>query len=642
MCGIVGGLTRRPIDPIRLDHALATLRHRGPDGTGSWIAPDGCAFLAHDRLAIIGLDNGAQPIAHHDQDVHLAVNGEFYGYAAIRERLRAAGCVFRTESDSEIALHLYMTDPTGFAQHLCGEFALLIADRRNGTMLAMRDRFGIKPLFYAVRDGSVVFASEVKALLALGIPARWNRQAVLQDLFHVMPSGSSMFEGIHAVPPGHYAIARNGAVTLHRYWDMSYSSAATLATDRRSDEDIISGFREVLERSVRERMVADVEVGVYLSGGIDSCAVLAIAQREAARPLRAFTLAFDDDGHDESVLARAQADYCGAALQILRATSGMIADSYADAVWHAETPFINAHGAAKFLLSRAVRDAGIKTVLTGEGADEMLGGYAHFRRDALFYQLPRPPSAVLRTRIAELRARDGPAAGLLRYDAIPHDLLEPVRTRLGWLPSWLATFATLGKAALALARKDWIASLEDAEPYASAFADIPIEAQLAGRDPLNQSLYLWSAFQLPAFMLAILGDRMEMAHGVEGRVPFLDHRLTDYAGSLPVRMKINGTREKHVLREAARDLLAPAIREQSKRPFMAPPARLHGDDAMRALFGDIFSSKLLDEQPIFDPAAVRELFDSYSHRPAARAQADAMMNRVLSTTLMHARFAMSD
>ena len=304
MCGFVGGLLQRTLEPKRLDHALETLHHRGPDALGKWVAPDGRCFLGHTRLSIIGLENGRQPISNATGDVQLVVNGEFYGYRAIRERLRAEGCSFTTDSDSEIALHLYLREGMNLGRHLRGEFAALIADRRNRALLAIRDRFGIKPLFYAVHEGDVLFASEVKALLALGVPARWNREAVFQEAYHFRPHARSLFAGIHSVPPGHYAIAQHGEVSVYPYWDLDFPTAAQLAADDRSDAEVVAGFRAVLDDAVRERLIADVEVASYLSGGIDSCAVLGLAQRHMDRPIRAFTLTFEDALYDESALAR--------------------------------------------------------------------------------------------------------------------------------------------------------------------------------------------------------------------------------------------------------------------------------------------------------------------------------------------------
>ncbi len=642
MCGFVGGLLQASFEPKRLDRALEVLHHRGPDAVGKWIAPDARAFLGHTRLSIIGLDNGEQPMSDASGDVRLVVNGEFYGYKAIRERLRAEGCKFTTDSDSEIALHLYLREGMNLGRHLRGEFAAVIADRRNRAMFAIRDRFGIKPLFYAVHEGNVFFASEVKALLALGVPARWNREAMFQEAFHFRPHSRSLFAGIYTVPPGHYAIAQKGEVSVYPYWDLDFPSVDALAADDRSDAEVVAGFRDVLDDAVRERLIADVEVASYLSGGIDSCAVLGLAQRHMDRPIRAFTLSFDDALYDETALARAQAELSGASFHPIPVTSRALADAYSDAVWHAETPFVNGHGVAKFLLSRAVRDAGIKVVFTGEGSDEMLGGYAPFRRDVLLYNSARQDPATVQRLLAELRAANQAVPALVASEDAPIPELDAVQRRLGWIPSWIQAFSTMGQGTTGLFSREMAASVAGMNPYEVALSRLPIDERITGRDPLNQALYLWSKIHMPNFILTFLSDRMEMAHSIEGRVPFLDHKVAEFAAGIPIHMKINGMREKHVLREATRDVLIEEVYNRQKHPFSTPPTKFGENDAMLELFGDVFGSSLLDEQPIFDPAAIRNLFRLLPEQsPAQRLGIDGLLNRVLSVTLMHQRFGMS-
>src|SRR5215469_8834232 len=608
MCGFVGGLLHRPLEPKRLDRALETLHHRGPDAVGKWIAPDGRWFLGHTRLSIIGLGNGAQPMSDASGNVQLVVNGEFYGYKAIRERLRAEGCAVKTDSDSEIALHLYRREGMNLGRHLRGEFAAVIADRRNGAMLAIRDRFGIKPLFYAVHDGDVLFASEVKALLALGVPSRWDREALFQEAFHFRPHSRSLFVGIHAVPPGHYAIAQKGEVSLYPYWDLAFPTAAELAADNRSDADVIEGFRAVLDDAVRERLVADVEVACYLSGGIDSCAVLGLAQRHMDRPIRAFTIGFEDALYDESELAREQAKHSGATFHPIPVTSRALADAYGDAVWHAETPFINGHGVAKFLLSRGVRDAGIKVVFTGEGSDEMLAGYPPFRRDVLLYNSATQDPETVKRLLAQLREANKAVPALVTREEALDDSLEVVQRRLGWVPSWVQTFAQRGSRVRDLLSGEMKSAINNVNPYEIALNRLPIDDRLSGRDPLNQALYLWSKIHLPNFILTFLADRMEMAHSIEGRVPFLDHHVAEFAAGIPIHMKIKGMREKHVLREATRDVLIEPVYNRQKHPFTTPPTGGAVNDAMLAMYADVLASRLLDEQPIFDAAAIRRFF----------------------------------
>jgi asparagine synthase (glutamine-hydrolysing) len=493
-----------------------------------------------------------------------------------------------------------------------------------------------------VHEGDVLFASEVKALLALGVPARWSREAVYQEAYYFRPHARSLFAGIHTVPPGHYAIAQDGEVSVYPYWDLAFPTAAELAADDRSDAEVIAGFRAVLDDAVRERLVADVEVASYLSGGIDSCAVLGLAQRHMDRPLRAFTLAFDDPLYDESELARAQAERAGASFCPIPVTTRALADAYGDAVWHAETPFMNGHGVAKFLLSRAVRDAGIKVVFTGEGSDEMLGGYAPFRRDVLLYNSARQDPATVSRLLSELRAANQAVPSLVASEDGVLPELEPVRRRLGWVPSWIQAYSTFGRRTVDLFRDEMAASVAGMNPYELGLSRLPLEERVAGRDPLNQALYLWSRIHLPNFVLTFLSDRMEMAHSIEGRVPFLDHEVAAYAARIPIHLKINGMREKHVLREATRDVLIEPVYDRQKHPFTTPPAKVGEDDAMLELFADVFASSLLDEQPLFDPARVRALLRALPEQtPAERTETDGLLNRILSMTLMHERFGMS-
>jgi asparagine synthase (glutamine-hydrolysing) len=305
MCGIFAAMTRRGVSSDRCDAALKLLEHRGPDGTGIWTSRDGQWTLGHTRLSIIGLRNGSQPMTSPDGAVHVVVNGEFYGYRELRERLKASGYRFSTDSDSKIAVHLYRERGMQAATLLRGEFAMVIADERQREMIAIGDRFGVKPLHYAVVNGDVFFASEIKALLALGVPAAWDLEGATGGMGR--SHEKTEFAGISTVPPGCYAIASDGDVRIYPYWDWEIPTAEQMRADTRSDAEIVDEFREALRDAVRQRLVADVEVASYRSGGIDSCAVLGLAQQEMERPIRAFTLTFENPLYDEASVAEAQA-----------------------------------------------------------------------------------------------------------------------------------------------------------------------------------------------------------------------------------------------------------------------------------------------------------------------------------------------
>jgi asparagine synthase (glutamine-hydrolysing) len=600
--------------------------------------------LGHVRLSVIGLDNGDQPLVSEAGNLRAVVNGEFYGYRAIRDLLRGEGRRFATDSDSEIALVLYEKLGSGCLRHLRGEFAFVVADERRRCLFAARDRFGIKPLFYTIRAGDIFVASEIKALLALGAPARWDDEAFFAELHAVRPAQRTLFAGIYAVPPGCYLIACDGHIDIHRYWDVDYPRADALAADRRSDSEIVEGFRAVLDDAVAQRLIADVEVACYLSGGIDSCAVLSLAQRHLARPIRAFTISFEDAVYDEESLARKTAQLVGAEFVPVPVTQTQLAEAFPDAIWHAETLVFNGHGVAKYLLSRAVRDAGIKVVFTGEGADEILAGYPPFRRDLLLSG--GADADEVAERLAELDRSNQSSRGLLVADGPAAPGLEVLVRRLGFVPSWIEVQSTLGAKLTSLLNEAYRDLAGTGGQYVDFLDAADPGGRLAGFDRLNQALYLWSASMLPHYILTTLADRMEMAHSVEGRVPFLDHHVAEYAAGLPLRHKIlmepgEPLREKSVLREAVRDCVLPEVYDRQKHPFMSPPAR-SDDDPLAVFCQDVLRSPALDSQPFFDPKLVRKFIDNVAALPPVeRAASEGAVLKLVSTCLLHERFGMS-
>ena len=636
MCGIFAAMTRRGLTPERRAAALKSLQHRGPDGSGSWTSRDGRWTLGHTRLSIIGLNNGEQPMTSPDGAVHLVVNGEFYGYREIRDRLRAGGYRFATESDSEIALHLYDERGMQAASQLRGEFAVIIADERQQAMIAIRDRFGIKPLYYSIVNGEVFFASEIKALLAMGVPAAWDLEGAIGGIGR--SHEKTEFAAISTVPPGCYAIARDGEVRIYPYWDWEIPTAEQMRQDTRSEAEIVQDFRKALLDSVKQRLVADVEVASYLSGGIDSCAVLGLAQQSMARPIRAFTLTFENPLYDEARIAEAQARHVGASYHPIPITGREIADAYADAVWHSETQMFNGHGVAKYLLSRAVRDAGIKVVFTGEGADEMLGGYPYYRVDALN---DNPSlSAAERAALLEQMLGANPATrAFMMPTQVSNPEMQAVQRTLGWLPASLNTSAAMVNSMANLLRDDL--AVQGYRPLMSALDRLPLAQRVTGRNRLNQVLYINAKTVLPNFILNYLADRMEMAHSIEGRVPFLDHHVAEAAARVPVNMKVKGIREKHVLREATKDVLIPEVYDRQKHPFTAPPTRA-ANDPMLAFYRDTFASRAANDQPIYDMTKVRAVLEQLLECPAdQRIAMEGGLQRVASVIILQDKFSMA-
>jgi asparagine synthase (glutamine-hydrolysing) len=638
MCGIVAIFSRQhPISEETIRRATHRLSHRGPDGQRHWISTDHRIALGHARLSIIDLTTGDQPIASEDQRTWITANGEFYGYETIQRELEQSGHHLRTRTDSEIALHLYEDLGTQCLHRLRGEFAFVLWDETNRTLFAARDRFGIKPLFYCFHHDAIYLASEVKALFAIGIPARWDAESLYHSVEVSAHQMRTLYDGIFQVPPGHYLIATDSHVQLTKYWDFDYP-AAIECVQKRSDAEYAAEFREALDDAVRVRLRADVPVGCYLSGGLDSCSVLGLAARHHREPIRAFTLCFDRADYDEEVQAKEMAARVNAEFTPIPISQGDLADHFADAVQQSETLCLNAHGVAKYLLSRAVRDAGYKVVITGEGSDEILGGCAHFRRDMILYNREGQDPGVTDSLLDDLARLNPVSRGLLLPDGEAGSL-DDVKRVLGFVPSWIETFSARSMKMRSVLASDYLQRFGRRQGYRALISDLDVRGQLAGRDPVNQSLYLWAKTLLPGYILTLLGDRMEMAHSVEGRVPYLDHRVVEVIRSQPINQKIRGMTEKRVLREAVRDLITDTVYRRQKHPFLTPPATLDPNGRMNAFVQDTLRGPALRSIPYFDQKKVVRLLDEIATMDEGpRVANDQVLMLLASACVLSERF----
>jgi asparagine synthase (glutamine-hydrolysing) len=629
MCGIVSVIDPAGVEAASLRRAVAALRHRGPDGQGTWLARDRLGGLAHARLAVIDPRTGAQPILSEDGQVAVVVNGEFYGFEEIRRDLEARGHRFATGSDSEIALHLWEDQGVSCLDHLRGEFALVLWDGRSHTLFAARDRFGAKPLCYAPLGGGLALASEAKALFALGVKPAWDAEAFFQAAStQYLPPDRTLFAGVRQLRPGHYLLARpprSGRarlrVEIHPYWDLDHPLDGPAPAEA---DGIATSLLPALDEAVRLRLRADVPVCFHLSGGLDSTAVVALAARHLGRPPVCFSVAFEATGYDEREHARAAAAQLGAELEVIPVTQDDLANHLADAVWFSEGLAINGHLTAKYLLARTIRLLGFKVVLSGEGADEVFGGYAHFRHD-----------------LGEARPQaDGMMAGihLPEGDGLPTGAIERA---LGWVPTFLRAKATLGARLRTVLAEDFVGAFHDRDPFEVFLGAFDVPGQLLGRHRLDQASYLWSRSALANYILRTLGDGTEMAHGIEGRLPFLDHHLFALARHIHPTFKIRGGMEKWVLRRALRDLLPDGVSARPKQPFTAPPLGRFGAPMFQRLMHDVFGSSRNASLPFFDRARVLELLERFPRLPEAEQVAsDPVLMLALSAGLAHERFGL--
>lgn len=620
MCGIVAvSLKRGILSREDLNRAVLTLTHRGPDGHGLWIDETKQLGLGHTRLSIIGIQAGAQPLHRSDGRLHAIVNGEFYDYQSIRKSLSKKGYVFQTQSDSEILLALYTFYGLNCFKYLNGEFAFVMYDEEKRLLIAARDRFGVKPLFWANPQGNLFFASEGKALLALGLPARWNTDAIWRQLGRV-PSQelSSCFQGVKAIKPAHYMLisTQNNKYEQQCYWDASFSMDTTCIA--RSDEDYIAEFDHLFSTAIKRRLQADVPVGCYLSGGIDSSAVAVIASEESSTPLTAFTVAFNESQTlNESYFASKVAVNSGLNHSLLSVSMKDIVTHYSDTVWHTEWPLQNGSLVAKYLLSKHARSQNCKVVITGEGSDELLAGYPHLWKDYLRFSLEEEKRTEDAYAIREtLRLNLECFKVHYTFDEILHSLYSRAFQK-----------KVSGKSLPLLV-------LDEVNP------DIRADNLFA------TSLYIGLKTTFPAFTLNVAGDRTEMAHSIEGRLPFLDIDLIQFLLSMPHSMRVRDGTEKYLLREAMKTRLPKAILTRKKHPFYAPsfhtgkkiaPSPIH--NYMR----EVFHSSLLTDIPFLNQKAIISFFEETIYQPSdgLHQHKNQILHDLLSLCLLADRFKLT-
>ncbi|HLT92795.1 MAG TPA: asparagine synthase (glutamine-hydrolyzing) [Woeseiaceae bacterium] len=651
MCGIAGVMhddRARPVARETLVAMAAMLHHRGPDGYGC-ATREGIGF-GHSRLSIVDLDpeRGRQPFAA-DGRLLLSKNGELYDYQRLRATLTAQGARFRTKSDSELILHLYpRLGFAGMLPWLRGEFAFALYDADADTLFLARDRFGIKPLYWArTRDG-IVFGSELKALFAHpAVPREFEPAGLYHQLMQTMVPGTTAFAGIRQVEPGHWLEVRrrDGRLEIRdrRYWDLVFPEAAG-PVEAGDEQPWIDEVRSRLVDAVHLRLEADVPVGCYLSGGIDSCSIMGLAAAARQQPVKAFTIGFDDDAYDETAIAREMARATAAEQEVLRIESDHLYEHFEQTLWHTERSIYNTLGVAKLLMSRRVRELGYKVVLTGEGSDELFAGYPALRRDFILHGLHDLPASERARWASLLASRNERFRGaMLAENAVEDPAFESL---LGFTPSCLQPWLAAGRRVPALLHPEHRRALAGYEPGRAIAEKLDPDA-LRGRNPLDQAQYVWVKTMLEGQILTWGGDRVDMANSMEARPAFLDHHLAEFAVTVPPSLRIKGTTEKYVLREAMKGLLPRRLYEREKVAFMAPPA--HSDPgkwaAMCRLASEHLGDAAIRDAGLLDERGVRELFELHEApgtTAATRVELDAIVNHLLSVQILHRHFVAAD
>ena len=656
MCGIAGIFQNqqdKQIDPQLLVNMAAIQYHRGPDGFGYKIFEGQGVGFSHARLSIIDLDENRarQPFVSDDGNLLLAHNGEFYDYKRIRAELTLDNSRFSTKSDSEMVLHLYpRLGLEDMLPHLRGEFAFALYDKKHDRLMLVRDRFGIKPLYWCETNGQIVFGSELKVLFAHpDVPRRFNAKGVYHQLMQTMVPGTTAFDEIHQIKPGHALIIerKHGKFSINdfKYWDMDFPTLQERKQSDREDEQYyIDGVKKHLLDAVQLRLEADVPVACYLSGGIDSCSTLGMAAASQQSPVKAFTIGFDDSDYDETPIAREMATAVGADQDVMLLQADHLYDNLEETLWHTERTIYNTLGVAKLLMSRHVNKANYKVVVTGEGSDELFSGYPAFRRDMFLHGMDTLSEAER----AEWEGLLAEANKLFKGAMLAEDeVSDPaLNTLVGFTPSCLQPWLATAEHVPDLLHPDLRKEVEHYQP-GEAIADALDKDMLEDRHPLDKAQYVWIKTMLEGQILTWGGDRVDMANSMEARPPFLDHHLAEFATRIPPTMRIKGKTEKYVLREAMKGVLPKVLYEREKFAFMAPPA--HTDpkkwSAMKVLADKYLSESEIEKTGLLDKTSVKELFKLHeaSDTPVAtQVKLDAVINHLLGIQILHKHFVQTD
>jgi asparagine synthase (glutamine-hydrolysing) len=607
MCGIIGVLNLTnplPISPERLQEGNDALSHRGPDDEGAFVQTK--IGLAARRLSIIDLAQGHQPMTNEDGTVHVVYNGEIYNHNDLRRELESFGHRFRTRADTETILHGYeQWGPEGLLNKMRGMFAFAVWDDTKQALFLARDRMGIKPLYFAEYDGRLYFASEIRALL---LQSQMPRRIYLPALDVFMKVGfvsspHTLFEGIRKLPPAHYLWVRDGHISMCKYWELTYEM-----TNSGSEASIIEQFREKLQESIAIHLMSDVPLGALLSGGVDSTATVAFMRKALGKTFQTITIAFEDDGINEARLAATSANILGTEHHSILFTGDSMA-SYPSVLYFQEEPAARPTHIAMYHLFRACRERGLKVVLTGEGADELLGGYAWHGNELPERFISKLPQSMRSTFERNSWLRYLSQAGRNWMDSlcgVHRQAHYRYQSKIGRKdPAMVRDLLTLEvKSALGHAGQLILDSWADWMP------------SVKGRPSFEQVLWIQSRTRLPDYINHGL-DRMSMAHSIEARPPFLDHKLWEFCAAISNRLKLHNRTEKYVLREAGKGLIPEAARRRRKAPLRVPYSKWIARPRLPQWAEAALSEAQLRRTGLFDSAAVlglRQEIQSGNHR----------------------------
>jgi asparagine synthase (glutamine-hydrolysing) len=636
MCGIAGMFYRsakKQVAEADMRQMLALLRHRGPDEFG--ILLDREVGLGSARLSIIDLGGGSQPIANEDETLWIVFNGEIFNYVELRPELEARGHRFRTSSDTEVILHLYEEYGPRCVEKMNGQWAIAIWDTKRRQLFLSRDRLGVRPLFYTQVEDSLIFASEIKSILGDRRVRAEIDPAVVEQIFKFWAplSPRTVFRGINELPPGHFLLADRDSVKIERYWENHFPVAQTRTAERSIDE-VVEEFRTLLIDACQIRLRADVPVGAYLSGGLDSSAIASVIRRHTSNKLVTFSIAFTDQKFDESQFQQKMAAHLGTDHHVVKATHADIGHAFPDVIWHTEIPIMRTAPAPMFLLSKLVRQTGFKVVLTGEGADEFLAGYDIFKEAKVRRFWAEQPQSKIRPLLLKRLYPDisGLSQSNLEFLAafFGEGLTDVDSPWYSHAVRWRNNRRT---------RRfldDGVVADGEARHLDQLATSLP--ANFKRWAPLARAQYLEITIFLSQYLLSSQGDRMGMANSIEGRFPFLDYRMVEFCNALNPRLKLRCLREKYLLKRAAEPWLPDIIRERPKRPYRAPVHRSFFNHATPDYVRELLAPAAIKEAGMFKSGPIEQLVNKIQGGSPVGETDDMALAGILSTQLVYQKF----
>jgi asparagine synthase (glutamine-hydrolysing) len=635
MCGICGvlNLNSEPVTAQVVEKMAELISHRGPDEHGVHI--DGPVGLGHRRLSIIDVGCGQQPMCSADGNLWISFNGEIFNYVELRKDLEQRGHRFRTQSDTEVILHLYEEEGEECVQHFNGQWAFAIWDKKNAKLFLSRDRLGVRPLFYTRKNETFIFASEMKAIFAYPGVQRDIDLIGLDQVFTFWCTLAprTTFKDIWELPPGHNLAIEAGKTRIWTYWRLNYP----LEYAKFKEEDWAAKLLELLTDATRIRLRSDVPVGTYLSGGLDSTVVTSIIRRHSTARLKSFSIVFDNPEFDERRYQREAVSFLGTEHHEVAITGADIARVFPKVIWHTEKPILRSAPAPLYLLSALVRNQGYKVVLSGEGADEILGGYDIFKEAKIRRFWGRQPASRLRPLLLKRlypylgNVRSQPQSYLAAFFHVgARDLSNPLFSHL---PRWELTSRLKS-----FFSEDVRAGLRDYSAMDEIANSLP--PLFENWDHFTQSQYLESSCLFPGYILSSQGDRMGMAHSVEGRFPFLDHRVVEFAMHIPPECRMKVLNEKHVLKKAAVDLIPASVRSRSKQPYRAPDSASFFPEgkATEPYVEEMLAPSHIRHSGIFNSTMVSKLYDKIRAGQVIGTKDNMALLGILSTQLLIFQF----